>query len=246
MPCAPKIGGPPHLEVNDFERDLLKIIDNHPTTRQSFKMPVCRCALPFLGGLDGRVFAMDAMGVMSAMRYHDGVTTIETAKGHTSDISTNERYPRSIEAQAAFRQHLLHLLQHLSHPPIASITSHRTTKPRHNEGSKTLEKEQQLTHSPPEPQVFPHQGQAGQGPEVQPPHSPMDPSPYRKHDQVNPPSPQLPPASLSLGKRWDGDDLYSLRPQAPEQLLITSQIQRQEEALEKDPYRNLDDSLSGF
>lgn len=49
-----------------------------------------------------------------------------------------------------------------------------------------------------------------------------------------------------MGDGVEVECFYSLRPQAPEQLLITSQVQRQEEALEKDPYWNLDDSLSGF
>ncbi|OBT48240.1 hypothetical protein VE00_01042 [Pseudogymnoascus sp. WSF 3629] len=110
MPCVPKIGGPPHLEVNYFERDLLKIIDNHPTTRQSFKMP----------------------------SHKSFRTKVKLAKAQKS----NRPIPQWIRLRTG--------------------------------------------------------------------------------------------------------NTISLRPQAPEQLLITSQIQRQEEALEKDPYRNLDDSLSGF
>lgn len=66
--------------------------------------------------------------------------------------------------------------------PIAPITSHHTP-PHETDEPKRMKNT--ANSSPAEPQVFPHQGQAGQGPEVQPPHPSMDPSPYRKHDQVN-------------------------------------------------------------
>lgn len=74
------------------------------------------------------------------------------------------------------------------------IAAHRITETSTREKENRRERNTANT-SPAEPQVFPHQGQAGQGPEVQPPHSSMDPSPYRKHDQVNPPhyAPSPPP-----------------------------------------------------
>ena len=137
--------------------------------------------------------------------------------GFTNDIDDEQR--PAIERSSSSDSDRTYYSDYRTHLPtyrIHHITSHHQPETE-NERRKSRERTTANT-SPPEPQVFPHQGQAGQGPEVQPPHSPMDPSPYRKHDQVNnhsplsplpssfpssPPSPRSPRRDGWWKGRWD-------------------------------------------
>jgi hypothetical protein len=48
---------------------------------------------------------------------------------------------------------------------------------------KTKNKKKKIT----EPQILPHEAEAGQGPEAEPAHSAVDPAAYRQHHPVRPP-----------------------------------------------------------